>query len=132
MPKAKSLIEQLTFENALNDNIKKRQAKPAKKVIRESAVEAAHVARVKTDGGTSFKFVSPSRRSVPDRLDLRPVAVEHRELVAQYVRFTECKRPGEKATESQAREHARLRDLGYRVDVVDQLKPAPSQADVFA
>lgn len=93
-----------------------------KKVVRESQVEADHMAAVKADGGHSYKFTSPARRAVPDRLDLRPVPVEHREIVARYVRFTECKKPGAKPTNSQLREHEHLRSLGFQVDVVDQRK----------
>lgn len=91
-----------------------------KKGVKEKVVEADHMARVKAEGGISYKFVSPARRSVPDRLDLRPIPPEHREIVARYVRFTECKRPGEKPTPSQQREHEFLRGLGFTVDVVDQ------------
>lgn len=95
-----------------------------KKEVREAQVEADHMASVKAEGGISYKFNSPARRSVPDRLDLRPIPPEHQALVAQYVRFTECKAPGKKPTDSQAREHERLRALGFRVDVVDQRKKA--------
>jgi len=97
---------------------------PTKKVrqVREKDVEADHAARVKAEGGHSYKFTSPARRAVPDRLDLRPVPEEHREIVARYVRFTECKKPGAKPTSSQLREHEYLRSLGFQVDVVDQRK----------
>lgn len=103
------------------DAILKKTTKRAAKPVRESAVEAAHMQSVKDQGGISFKFVSPSRRSVPDRLDLLPIPLAVRHVVAQYVRFTECKRPGEVPTPSQAREHERLRALGYTVDVVNTL-----------
>jgi len=102
------------------DAIGKRK-KPAKKPMLESVVEAAHMKSVKDQGGISYKFVSPARRSVPDRLDLRPIPEAVRELVAKYVRFTECKRPGELPTPSQHREHERLRALGFTVDIVDSL-----------
>jgi len=108
------------FEAALNARIARRNAAP--KPIRESKVEAAHIADIKAAGGISFKFVSPQRRGVPDRLDLLPIPAAARHVVAQYVRFTECKRPGEKPTEIQEREHNRLRALGFRVDVVDEVK----------
>lgn len=101
--------------------LKKATLRAGKKVIRESVVEAAHMKSVKDQGGISFKFVSPSRRSVPDRLDLLPIPLAVRHVVAQYVRFTECKRPGEVPTPSQHREHERLRALGFTVDVVDSL-----------
>lgn len=95
---------------------------PKKKVhaISEADVESDHVAAVKADGGHSYKFTSPARRAVPDRLDLRPVPPEHQEIVKRYVQFTELKRPGEKATTAQAREHKALRDLGFFVQVIDQ------------
>ena len=94
--------------------------KKRKKKTRESDVEKDHIAVVKDDGGHSYKFTSPARRSVPDRLDLRPIPPEHREIVARYVQFTELKAPGEPPTESQIREHEYLRGLGFRVDVIDQ------------
>ena len=94
------------------------------KQLRESDVEKHHVGTIKKEGGISYKFTSPARRSVPDRLDLLPVPDAARHVVAQYVRFTECKRPGAKPTEAQSREHERLRALGYRVDVVDDIDHA--------
>jgi hypothetical protein len=97
-----------------------RMPKKRKPRVTEKKVEGNHRDRVKADGGISYKFVSPARRSVPDRLDLRPIPPEHRELVARYVRFTEAKKPGEKPTASQLREHEFLRSLGFTVDVVDQ------------
>lgn len=103
------------------DAFLRKGTKRVKKSVRESTVEAAHMKLVKADGGISFKFVSPSRRSVPDRLDLRPIPMAVRHVVAQYVRFTECKRPGEVPTPSQHREHERLRALGFTVDIVDSL-----------
>jgi len=118
------LTDQSEFERALDARIAARKAKPPKpKPIRESKVEDAHVASVKAEGGTSYKFTSPGRTAVPDRLDLRPITDPwHKELVARYVRFTEAKRPGAKPTPAQEREHARLRALGFRVDVVDYVK----------
>lgn len=104
------------------DRFSADRARAAKKKRgpREKDVEADHTASVKADGGHSYKFTSPARRSVPDRLDLRPVPPEHRDIVARYVRFTECKKPGEKPTPSQQREHEYLRSLGFTVDVIDQ------------
>lgn len=76
----------------------------------EREIEAHLVRRVKEAGGTAYKFTSPQRRSVPDRLVLMPGG---RAL------FVECKRPGAKPTPAQAREHDRLRALGFTVEVVD-------------
>ena len=90
-----------------------------KKPLSESQIEEHHRDRITAAGGISYKFTSPSRRSVPDRLDLLPIPAAARHVVAQYVRFTECKRPGAKPTAAQVREHERLRALGYVVNVVD-------------
>lgn len=90
--------------------------------IREATVERTLMMRTKAFlRGIAYKFVSPARRNVPDRLLLVPVPPEHRELVARYVRFAECKAPGCKPTKGQAREHARLRELGFVVEVVDTI-----------
>lgn len=78
--------------------------------MRESDIEAHLVKRVKEAGGIAFKFTSPQRRSVPDRLIL---------MTGGRIWFAECKRPGEKPTEAQAREHERLRSLGFEVELVD-------------
>lgn len=89
--------------------------------IKEADVERALVRRIEALGGRAEKFTSPARRSVPDRLILLPIPPEHRELVARYVRFVECKRPGAVPTDAQAKDHERRRALGFRVDVVDSV-----------
>ena len=76
----------------------------------EKDVELALVKRVKEMGGIAFKFVSPSRRSVPDRLCLFP---------GGRVVFVECKAPGKRPTVAQVKEHERLKALGFAVLVVD-------------
>ena len=90
---------------------------PTKKVkkIRESDVEAAFVARVKSLGGIAYKFTSPSRRAVCDRLVLMPKG---------RASFCELKAPGEKPTAAQQREHALLWSLGFVVDVIDNVSAA--------
>jgi hypothetical protein len=100
----------------VSNEFEPRAKKP--RVPRESEIERAFVAREKC----ALKFVSPGRRGVPDRLVLRPVPEAVRDLVAQYVRFVELKRPGEKPRPEQVREHERLRALGYRVDVIDNME----------
>jgi len=77
---------------------------------RESTIEKHLAAEVKKAGGIAYKFVSPGRRSVPDRLVLLPGG----RLV-----FVECKAPGEKPRPDQLREHKRLRALGFNVVVLD-------------
>lgn len=76
----------------------------------EKHIEAHLVARVKAMGGIAYKFTSPQRRSVPDRLVLLPGGV---------VQFVELKAPGKKPTDMQTREHEKLRALGFTVEVID-------------
>ncbi|HCR1107391.1 TPA: VRR-NUC domain-containing protein [Klebsiella aerogenes] len=83
--------------------------------IREVAVEKPLVKAVERRGGLCLKFTSPGRRAVPDRLVLLPGGV---------VFFVECKAPGQKPTAAQLREHARLRGLGFRVEVHDNPDPS--------
>ncbi len=81
---------------------------------RENQVEERITSRAKEHKGTAYKFTSPGRRSVPDRLIVCPCTpLELRPL------FIEAKRPGQKATPSQAREHKKLRDCGATVFVAD-------------
>lgn len=106
---------------ALEARLKSQRSKKVvrKKKLRESDIESYGGDVVKGLGGIPYKFTSPSRRSVPDRLNLLPVPEEHRAIVAKYVRFVEYKAPNVTASEAQLREHARLRDLGFFVAVVD-------------
>ncbi|CQH34787.1 TPA: VRR-NUC domain-containing protein [Yersinia enterocolitica] len=78
--------------------------------IREDSIEDHLVKEVKKAGGIAYKFISPGRRSVPDRLVLLP---------GGKVIFVECKAPGEKPTAAQLREHEKLRALGFTVRVLD-------------
>lgn len=88
--------------------------------MKESDIERADRHQVEEEeGGLLLKFISPGRNHVPDRLLLRPIPPEHREIVARYFRLIEYKRPGEKPRPGQLREHERLREMGYQVDVID-------------
>lgn len=81
---------------------------------RESQVEQRIIDRAKEHSGTAYKFTSPGRRAVPDRLIVCPcIPGEMRPL------FIEAKRPGEKATKAQEREHRKLRERGAFVFVAD-------------
>lgn len=95
----------------------------------ERDVENWLVDEAKRRGGIAYKFTSPSRRSVPDRLRLLPIPEADRATVAKYVSFVEAKAPGKKATPAQAREHKRLCALGYVVYVMDS-KVWPEAAPV--
>ena len=83
--------------------------------IREIRVEQALVRAVESAGGDCYKFSSPARRGVPDRLVLLPGGL---------VCFVECKAPGRKPTELQKATHRRMRELGQRVETIDSLEAA--------
>ena len=76
----------------------------------ERDIEAYLVKRVKDLNGIAYKFTSPQRRSVPDRMVI---------LNRIPAFFIETKATGCKATESQLREHAKLEALGKHVYVCD-------------
>lgn len=78
--------------------------------MRERTVEEHLVAVVSLLGGTAEKFVSPGKRSVPDRLITMP---------GRPMFFVEVKRPGKDATPAQKRDHTRREKLGQVVYVVD-------------
>ena len=78
----------------------------------ERDIEKALVARVKELGGLCEKFVSPGRRSVPDRIVILP---------GGRIIFVELKAPGKKPTLLQIRDHWRRHDLGCDVRVIDNL-----------
>lgn len=108
---------------------------------RESDVEKRHRKRVAAQGGRSYKFVSPGRRNVPDRLDLfgvfaaarvytdekygkhvqisSPDMALARRMLEAALCFTELKAPGKKPRPGQVREIKRLREMGFAVRVVD-------------
>ncbi|WP_343684035.1 VRR-NUC domain-containing protein [Asticcacaulis sp.] len=88
--------------------------------MRESEVEKHLFKRVKAAGGFAYKFKSPNRNNVPDRLVVLPLEVTRRarhRLPQSF--FVELKRPGEEPNDGQLREHKRLRDLGQKVYVAD-------------
>lgn len=120
-----------------------KKVKPKKLHERESVIEEYLRTRAAAHGDIAYKFTSPQRRSVPDRLVLGDVKdavkmlkavlkgygvdVVHEStiedeaaiIVAEMVRFVELKATGEKPTPLQEREHAKLRARGFRVDVID-------------
>ena len=81
----------------------------------EKTIEAALVKRVKELGGMAEKFVSPGRRSVPDRLIILPDGV---------IIFVELKAPGKHAAPLQQLDHERRRVLGCDVRVINTLEDA--------
>lgn len=81
----------------------------------EKDIERALVQRVKELGGIAEKFVSPTRRAVPDRIVTLP---------GGRIIFVELKAPGKKPTDLQARDHERRRSLGCDVRVIDSMEAA--------
>lgn len=87
--------------------------------MREAEIEAYLRVNVRSNGGQCWKWVSPGRRGVPDRIVLMPGGV---------VAFVETKAPGKTERPDQVRVHELLRRLGMRVypsvdskEKVDQL-----------
>lgn len=78
----------------------------------EKEIEASVVAHAKKLGMLVYKFTSPSRRSVPDRMFITKAGV---------VFFIEFKRRGQKPTASQEIEIAKIRAQGVKCFVVDNV-----------
>lgn len=78
----------------------------------ESSVEAAVCRIVKGLGGVCWKWVSPGRVGVPDRICILPGPV---------IIFVELKRPGRNdgRSESQKKVFRILKDLGCEVWLID-------------
>ena len=81
-------------------------------MITENQVENSVRNAVKKAGGIAYKFTSPNRRSVPDRLCLLPGGRTF---------FVECKASGKAASNAQKKEHAKLKKLGFKVFVIDYI-----------
>ena len=80
--------------------------------MREKKIEQKLVTAVKKHGGICPKFVSPGFDGMPDRLVL---------LSFGRFAFVEVKAPGEKPRPLQLARHGRLRKLGYRVYVLNDV-----------
>ena len=80
--------------------------------MRESKIEEAVCKYAKEQGCLVYKFTSPGRRSVPDRIFIHK----------GHVFFVEFKAPGKKPTKGQEREMERLREQGIKVYVCDDIE----------
>lgn len=78
--------------------------------MREKRIEQKLMMEVRRCGGMALKFVSPSYSGMPDRLILLPDGK---------VAFVEVKAPGKKTRPLQIKRHEMLRELGFRVFVLD-------------
>ncbi len=81
--------------------------------MKESDIERKVGEYVKSKGGLFFKFTSPARRAVQDRIIVLPSVPPF---------FVEFKATCEKATPAQRREHVRLSDRGANIFVVDSVE----------
>ena len=78
----------------------------------EKQIEQSLVKAVKNMGGIAPKFVSPGFDGMPDRLVLLPGGV---------MAFAELKAPGKKPRPLQLARHRLLRELGFKVYVIDDI-----------
>ena len=83
--------------------------------ILERDIEKALIKRVKALHGKCEKFTSPQNNAVPDRL-----CTFHNGVMV----FVELKRPNQKPTVLQARDHEQRRVMGFDVRVIDNLEDA--------
>lgn len=98
-------MEKETLRKTAGKTATLRRVKQAERKVEEYLVK-----KVERNGGRSFKFVSPSRRGVPDRLVFMPKGA---------MALVECKATGKKPTAQQLKSHELFRSLGYYVAVVD-------------
>lgn len=80
--------------------------------MRERDIEDAVCTYARDKDCLTYKFTSPARRNVPDRIIVTPSGV---------VYMIEFKAPGKKATEAQTKEHERLRKRYVPVFVIDDI-----------
>lgn len=87
----------------------------------EKQIEAKVCDYAKTKGMMVYKFTSPARAAVPDRLF----------ILNGRVFFIEFKREGQKPTPAQEREHNRLRQQAINVFVVDNVDSGKMVIDMM-
>ena len=84
--------------------------------MREKTIEQALAKAVKAYGGIALKFVSPGFAGMPDRLVLIP---------GGKIGFVEVKAPGQHPRPLQVSRHELLRQLGFKVYVLDNPQKIP-------
>lgn len=80
--------------------------------VTEKYIEKKFNEGVKAMGGWSIKLLPFNVSGLPDRIGLFPGA---------RILFAEIKAPGKKPTPIQYAVHARLKKLGFRVEVIDSI-----------
>jgi hypothetical protein len=86
----------------------------------EKQIESKVCEYAKTKNILVYKFTSPARAAVPDRMFIRPDG---------RIWFVEFKRQGAKPTEAQEREHHRLRQHKVNVFVIDNVEEGKTMID---
>ena len=81
--------------------------------MKEKTVEQRLIKAVRQSGGLALKFISPGFNGVPDRLLL---------FMGGKVAFCEVKAPGQRPRPLQVHRMEQLRELGFRVYVVDSIE----------
>lgn len=84
--------------------------------MREKQIEQRLLKAVKAQNGMCPKLVSPGTDGMPDRMVLLPDGK---------LSFVEVKAPGEKPRPLQIWRHEQLRQLGFRVAVLDDPEQIP-------
>jgi hypothetical protein len=88
----------------------------------EKQIEAKVCEYAKERGLLVYKFTSPARAAVPDRLFILPSGKAF---------FVEFKREGQKPTPAQEREHHRLRQHKVSVFVIDNELDGKAMVDLM-
>ena len=86
--------------------------------MREKEIESYLRDRIRRIGGKAYKFVSPGNNGVPDRLVCLP---------GDRAVFVELKAPGKAPRPIQIHQIGMLKQLGFRVEVID----SKEQVDEF-
>ena len=81
--------------------------------MREAKIEKEVGAYVRSLGGLFYKFTSPGRRAVPDRLVILPSIPPF---------FIEFKATGEEPRQDQLREHKKIAMRGSTVTIIDSIE----------
>lgn len=88
----------------------------------EAQIEKRVCDYAKECGMLVYKFTSPARAAVPDRMMITPTG---------RIFFVEFKRSGQKPTPAQDREHTRLRGHNVAVYVVDDIEHGKRYIDIM-
>ena len=88
----------------------------------EKDIESKVCEYARSKGVLAYKFTSPARAAVPDRLFIAPNGG---------MWFCEFKREGQKPTDAQAREHTRLRQQKVNVFVIDNVDAGKLMVDLM-